>query len=112
MSNDKLDLMDAISMLAREKDINEGVLVDTIEEALKVAYRRNNKVSNTNLNLTAHLSKKEGAKLYARKTVAEIVEEPDLQISRDEALKIRSDYQIGDIGHWRSCKKHITRNQR
>ena len=97
MSNDKLDLMDAISMLAREKDINEGVLVDTIEEALKVAYRRNNKVSNTNLNLTAHLSKKEGAKLYARKTVAEIVEEPDLQISRDEALKIRSDYQIGDI---------------
>ena len=34
MSNDKLDLMDAISMLAREKDINEGVLVDTIEEAL------------------------------------------------------------------------------
>ena len=97
MSSDKLDLMDAISMLAREKDINEGVLVNTIEEALKVAYRRNNKLNSANLNLTAHLSKKDGAKLYARKTVAEVVEEQDLQISLEEALKIRSDYQIGDI---------------
>lgn len=97
MSNDKLDLMDAISMLAREKDINEGVLVDTIEEALKVAYRRNNKVNSPNLNLTAHLSKKDGAKLYARKMITEVVEEPDLQISLEEALQIRNDYQIGDI---------------
>lgn len=97
MSSDKLDLLDAISMLAREKDINESILVDTIEEALKVAYRRNNKLNNAGQNLTAHLTKKEGAKLYARKVVSQEVEDPDLQILLEDALKIRADYHIGDI---------------
>ncbi|NLC33163.1 MAG: transcription termination/antitermination protein NusA [Clostridiales bacterium] len=97
MSSDKLDLLDAISMLAREKDINESILVDTIEEALKVAYRRNNKLNSAGQNLTAHLTKKEGAKLYARKVVSEVVEEPDLQILLEDALKIRPDYHVGDI---------------
>ena len=97
MSSEKLDLLDAISMLAREKDINESILVDTIEEALKVAYRRNNKLSNAGQNLTAHLTKKDGAKLYARKVVSEIVEDPDLQILLEDALEIRADYHVGDI---------------
>lgn len=97
MSSDKLDLLDAISMLAHEKDINESILVDTIEEALKVAYRRNNKLNNGGQNLTAHLTKKEGAKLYARKVVSQEVEDPDLQILLEDALKIRADYHIGDI---------------
>lgn len=97
MSSDKLDLLEAISMLAREKDINESILVDTIEEALKVAYRRNNKLNNAGQNLTAQLTKKEGAKLYARKIVSEEVEDPDLQILLEDALKIRADYHIGDI---------------
>ena len=35
MSEPKIDLMEAISLLAREKDMNEEVLIDTIEEALK-----------------------------------------------------------------------------
>ena len=97
MSAEKLDLMDAISMLAREKDMNEAILVDTIEEALKVAYRRNNKQSGANQNLTVRLTKKEGARLYARKVVADEVEDPDTQITLDDALKIRSDYHVGDI---------------
>ncbi|NLA53110.1 MAG: transcription termination/antitermination protein NusA [Clostridiales bacterium] len=97
MSSEKLDLLDAISMLAREKDINESILVDTIEEALKVAYRRNNKLNNAGQNLTAHLTKKDGAKLYARKVVSEVVEDPDLQILLEDALEIRTDYHVGDI---------------
>lgn len=97
MSAEKLDLMDAISMLAREKDMNEAILVDTIEEALKVAYRRNNKQSGANQNLTVRLTKKDGARLYARKVVADEVEDPDTQITLDDALKIRSDYHVGDI---------------
>ncbi len=97
MSNQKHDLMDAISMLAREKDINEAILIDTIEEALKVAYRRNNKQSGSALNLAVHLTRKEGAKVYARKVVVEEVEEPEIQITMDEAVRIRPDIQLGDI---------------
>lgn len=97
MSNQKHDLMDAISMLARERDINEGILIDTIEEALKAAYRRNNKQSGSALNLAVHLTRKEGARVYARKVVVEEVEEPEIQITIEEAVKIRPDIQMGDI---------------
>ncbi len=98
MNSQKLDLMDAISMLAREKDINEEILVDTIEDALKAAYRRNNRQANVPVsNLSVKLTRKEGARVYLRKVVSDIVEEPDMQISLDEAMKIRPDFHVGDI---------------
>lgn len=98
MNNQKQDLMDAISMLAREKDMDEDILVDTIEDALKAAYRRNNRQASAQIqNLAARLTKKEGAKIFVRKVVAEEVEEPDMQISLQDALKIRPDYHVGDI---------------
>lgn len=85
-------------MLAREKDMNEEVLVDTIEEALKAAYRRNNRQSSPPVsNLTVRLSRKEGARVYLRKLVAETVEEPDMQISLEEALKSGPEFHVGDI---------------
>ncbi len=98
MNSQKLDLMDAISMLAREKDINEEILVDTIEDALKAAYRRNNRQANVPVsNLSVKLTRKDGAKVYLRKVVSETVEEPEMQISLDEAMKIRPDFHVGDI---------------
>lgn len=98
MSNQKLDLMDAIATLAREKDMDEGILIDTIEEALKAAYRRNNKqTSASQQNLTVHLTKQDGAKVYARKTIADEVTDPDTQIGLKEALAIHPDYHVGDI---------------
>ncbi len=98
MKNQKPDLIDAISALAREKDIDEAVLIDTIEEALKVAYRRNSKVNpQIQQSLTVRLSRKAGAQVFTRKVVVEEVEEPELQISLEDARKIRSDYHVDDI---------------
>lgn len=98
MKNQKPDLIDAISVLAREKDIDEAVLIDTIEEALKVAYRRNSKVNpQIQQSLTVRLSRKAGAQVFTRKVVVEEVEEPELQISLEDARKIRSDYHVDDI---------------
>jgi N utilization substance protein A len=94
----KLDLMDAISMLAREKDINEEVLVDTIEDALKAAYRRNSRQAGGAVsNLSVRLTRKFGAQVFQRKVVAEAVEEPEMQISLEDALSIRPDFHLGDI---------------
>ncbi len=98
MNAPKADLMEAISLLAREKDINEEVLVDTIEEALKAAYRRNNRQQGTAIaNLAVRLSRKEGAQVFLRKTVADVVEEPEMQISLEEALAMNPNYHVGDI---------------
>jgi len=98
MSEPKIDLMEAISLLAREKDMNEEVLIDTIEEALKAAYRRNNRQSGAAIqNLVVRLSRKEGAQVFLRKVVADEVEEPDMQISLEKALAINPNYHVGDI---------------
>lgn len=98
MKNQKPDLIEAISALAREKDIDEAVLIDTIEEALKVAYRRNSKANpQIQQSLTVRLSRKAGAQVFTRKVVVEEVEEPELQISLEDARKIRADYQVDDI---------------
>ena len=98
MSGEKIDLIEAISLLAREKDMNEEVLVDTIEEALKAAYRRSNRGANVAVaNLAVRLSRKEGAQVFLRKTVADEVEEPEMQISLEEALAINPNFHVGDI---------------
>lgn len=98
MKNQKPDLIDAISLLAREKDIDEAVLIDTIEEALKVAYRRNSKANpQVQPSLTVRLSRKDGAQVFTRKVVVDEVEEPELQISLEDARKIRPDYHLDDI---------------
>ena len=98
MSNQKIDLMEAISLLAREKDMNEDVLVDTIEEALKAAYRRNNRQTASGIqNLAVRLSRKDGAQVFLRKVVADVVEEPEMQMSLEEALEINPNFHVGDI---------------
>ena len=98
MSNQKIDLMEAISLLAREKDMNEDLLVDTIEEALKAAYRRNNRQTASGIqNLAVRLSRKDGAQVFLRKVVADVVEEPEMQMSLEEALEINPNFHVGDI---------------
>ena len=82
MKKEKPDLLDAISLLAREKDIDEAILIDTIEDALKVAYRRNNRTSPlAHQNLTVRLSRKQGVEVLARKVVVDDVEDVETQIS-------------------------------
>ncbi|NLX82437.1 MAG: transcription termination/antitermination protein NusA [Clostridiales bacterium] len=98
MSNQKIDLMEAISLLAREKDMNEDVLIDTIEDALKAAYRRNNRQSAASIqNLAVRLSRKAGAQVFLRKVIAEEVEEPEMQMSLEEALEMNPNFHVGDI---------------
>ena len=95
----KNEIIEAIKALAKEKEISEEMLFSTIEEALKAAYRKNlpkGAVVPTNLAVT--VSRETGmAQVFARKLIVEEVEEPGSQISLEEALKIRSSYQMGDI---------------
>lgn len=98
--HDKPDLLDAISFLAREKDIDEELLIETISEALKVTYRKNNRLGTlqaANAKLNVRITRKEGARVYATKKIVEEVNDPETEISLDEAKLIRKDYQIDDV---------------
>ena len=97
----KSEVIDAIKMLAREKEIPEEALFKTIEEALKAAYRKNlPKTETAPNNLDVTVNRQDGTiSVYARKLILEDeeIEDPTNQISLQEAQKINSSYQMGDI---------------
>ena len=97
----KSEVIEAIRMLAKEKEIPEETLFHTIEEALKAAYKKNLPKSETapnNLDVT--VNRQDGSiSVYARKLILEDeeIEDPTNQISLKEAQKINPSYQMGDI---------------
>ena len=95
----KSEVIEAIRMLAKEKEIDEEKLFQMIEEALKAAYRKNsprNEATPTMLNV--HIDRETGAiSVFAKKTIVEEVEMPTNQITLEDARKISPTYKMGDI---------------
>ncbi|MDD3410574.1 MAG: NusA N-terminal domain-containing protein, partial [Eubacteriales bacterium] len=97
--NQQAEIIDAVRALATEKEISEDLLFSAIEEALKAAYRKNvsrDEVAPANLSVT--LDRHTGvAHVFARKLITDDVEDESNQITLEDAKRIRSDYQMGDI---------------
>ena len=95
----KSEVIEAIRMLAKEKEIDEDRLFAMIEEALKAAYRKNsprNEAVPTMLDV--HVDRETGAiSVFAKKTIVEEVEMPTNQITLEEAQKLNPTYKMGDI---------------
>jgi len=95
------ELVTAIQLLCKEKDISEDVMFTTVEEALKKAYAKNRAKGeaepNAN-NISATIDRTTGEMhVYIRRLIVEEVEKPTDQISLEEARKIKDTYQMGDI---------------
>ena len=68
--NAKPDIMEALSDLAREKDISGGTFNNNNRIGSKAAYRKNNKrTTGSPMNLTVRLTRQHGAQVFARKVV-------------------------------------------
>ena len=63
----KSDILDAVVMLAREKDIGEDLIISAIEEACKAAYRKSIKKGSAPANLAVSLTRQKGVQVFARK---------------------------------------------
>ena len=97
-ANNRPDIVEAISALARERDISEEMLISTVEEACKAAFRKSGRQhSGAPMNLSVVIARKKPVQVIARKVVVEEVEDDNIQISLDEARAIRPDFQLGDI---------------
>ena len=100
--NENKAMIEAVALLAKEKNIGKEVLFSAIEEALKSAYKNNfNKqygIPPSNANVRVELDRVTGAvRLYARKQVEEWVVDEASEISIEEARKIQPSYEEGDI---------------
>ncbi|MDO4278831.1 MAG: transcription termination factor NusA [Lachnoclostridium edouardi] len=89
------ELMEALDMLEKEKNISKDTLLESIENSLLTACKNHfGKADNVKVNInpvTGDFS------VYAEKEVSETVEDDLLQISLAEAKMIDPKYDLGDI---------------
>lgn len=89
------ELMEALDILEREKEISKDTLFEAIENSLITAYRNHyGKADNVKVEIDRETC---DYYCYAEKEVVEEVEDPVMQISPEEASKIDPAAKVGDI---------------
>ena len=89
------DFWDALTDLAKEKNISMEVLIETIENSLLIACKNNYGKAD---NASVDIDEKSGEyHVYLSKTVVENVSDSVEEISLVEAQNIDGKYQIGDV---------------
>lgn len=89
------ELMEALDMLEKEKDISKETLLEAIENSLLTACKTHfGKIDN----VKAHVDRETGDfEVYAEMTVVEEVTDPSCEISLEAARDIKGTYQVGDV---------------
>ncbi len=89
------ELLEALNILEKEKDISKGTLLDAIENSLLNACKNHfGKADNVKVIMDRETC---DYRLFAEKTVVEDVEDTLEQISLEEAREIDGSYTLGDI---------------
>ncbi|MCR5581011.1 MAG: transcription termination factor NusA [Pseudobutyrivibrio sp.] len=89
------DFWDALTDLAKEKNIDMDVLIETIENSLLIACKNNYGKAD---NASVEIDRKTGAyHVFLAKTIVDEVLDPVEEISLSEAQNIDGKYQVGDV---------------
>ena len=89
------ELLEALNILEKEKDISKGTLLDAIENSLLNACKNHfGKADNVKVIMDRETC---DYRLFAEKTVVEDVEDKLEQISLEEAQEIDGSYTLGDV---------------
>jgi N utilization substance protein A len=86
------ELFNAIDQIYEEKGITKEYLIDSLRLALEAAYKKN---YDTNETIIVDLSA-QAIKVYAVKEVVEKVEDSNIQINLNDAIKISKRARIGE----------------
>lgn len=88
------ELIGALDALEQEKGIKKEVVIEALESALELAYKRNyDQAQNVQIDFD---ERKGNMNVYAVKEVVEKVADSRLEISLDDALAISRGYELGD----------------
>ena len=91
---DNKELILALEDLEKEKGINKDYVLDAIETALVTAYKRN---FNSLENVKVTMDRKTGAThVYSVKQIVKEVQNPETEITLEEARKVNPDFNEGD----------------
>ena len=89
------EILDALNLLEKEKNISKEVLIEAIENSLLIACKNH---FGTTDNMTVTMDHQTGEyHVYCGKTVVEEVTNPTEEISLDESLQYGSNFELGDV---------------
>ncbi len=89
------DFFAALDTLEKEKKIDKATFLESLEAGLASAYKRE---SGEARNIFVQLNEQRATiNVYAYQTVVEEVEDPEKEISLEEAKEIKSSYKVGDM---------------
>src|SRR6202007_1629688 len=85
----------AVRTIAEEKNLPEETVMSVIEQAIAAAWRRDN--GERDQEVRAELNVNDGtAKVYVAREVVEVVGADSVEISLEDAKKVKKDAVIGD----------------
>ncbi len=92
------ELIEALDLLEKEKNISKETLLEAIENSLLTACKNHfGKADNVKVNINPQTG---DFSVYAEKEVVEEVEDPVMQISLAEAKMKSPKYNLGDVVHF------------
>ncbi len=90
-----LNIVEALSQVAREKNVDREMVIETLTDALvSAAKKRYGNTENFEVQLDADTG---SMAVLARKTVVEEVNEPELEIELEEARTLDEEAQLGSV---------------
>jgi N utilization substance protein A len=102
------EIVQALKLIAREKDVDENLIIETLQAALQSAARKKFGASS---NICVEIDENLGSlNVYCLKRVVETVESPDTEIGPEEALEINPDVKPGDDIRIEIPIEHFGRN--
>ena len=99
VNNNELDgkeFFAAIAQIEQEKGIKPGYMMEKITQALLSAYRRDHEGVGDNLVIEAN-EETATVRLFLKKDIVEVVDNPATEISLDEARSVLPQAQLGDV---------------
>ncbi len=89
------DFFKALDDLEQERKIDKNTFIATLETALTSAYKK--MYGEAKSAMVKLYPERNTIRIFSYKTVADVVEDPDKQISLEEARQIKKSYKVGDI---------------
>lgn len=88
------EFIEALNEIEKEKGISKDIIFDALEQALVSSYKKN---YGTSQNVIVKMDRETGEiKLFAYKNIVEEVENPEIEISLEDAKKIDINFKLGD----------------
>ena len=105
---DTTELIQAMDELEKENGIKKDFLMESIESALVIAYKKNFDCNDENVKVV--LDKNDGQMhVYQQKNIVEEVNDNKKEISLEEAQKINPNYNVGDVVNFELMPKEFGR---